>query len=96
MASLIALWLGVTAVSRSRRDRTARPRGAIPAAVIATVGIGLSTLLLLGFALFGRQLAGYSQCLAGASTISAQQSCYRQLSHALNQRIAQLGSPGGG
>jgi ABC-type amino acid transport system permease subunit len=96
VASLIALWLGLTAVSRARRDRTARPRGAVPAAVIATVGIGLSTVLLLGFALFGRQLADYRQCLTGASTISAQQSCFRQFSHALNQRIARLRSPGGG
>jgi ABC-type amino acid transport system permease subunit len=96
VASLIALWLGLTAVSRARRDRTARPRGAVPATVIATVGIGFSAVLLLGFAVFGRQLAGYSHCLTGASTISAQQSCYRQFSHALNQRIALLRSPGGG
>jgi hypothetical protein len=96
LASLIALWLGLTAVSRARRDRTARPRGAVPAAVIATIGIGLSTVLLLGFALFGRQLTSYRQCLTGASTISAQQSCYSRLSHALNQRIAKLSSPGRG
>jgi hypothetical protein len=96
LASLIALWLGLTAVSRARRDRTARPRGAVPAAVIAAIGIGLSTVLLLGFALFGRQLTSYSRCLTGASTISAQQSCYSQLSHAVNQRIAKLSFPGSG
>jgi hypothetical protein len=96
LAGLVALWLGLTALSRARRDRTARPRGAVPAAVIATVGIGLSTLLLLAFAVFGRQLSGYSQCLTGASTISAQQSCYRQLSHALSHRISLLSSPGRG
>jgi hypothetical protein len=96
LASLIALWLSLTAVSRARRDRTARPRGAVLAAVIAIGGIGLSTLLLLGFALFSRQLAGYTRCLASASTATAQQSCYSQLSHALNQRIARLSSAGRG
>ncbi len=96
LASLIALWLGLTAVSRARRDRTARPRGAVLATVIATLGIGLSILLLLGFALFGRQLAGYSRCLTAASTASAQQSCYSQFSHALNQRMSLLGTAGRG
>lgn len=94
LASVIALWLGLTALSRARRDHTARPRGALLAAVLAVIGLGLSALLLLGFALFARQLAGYSRCLAGASTISAQQSCYSQLSHALNRRMGLL-SPSG-
>jgi ABC-type amino acid transport system permease subunit len=96
LAGIVALWLGLTALSRARRDRTARPRGAVPAAVIAAVGIGLSTVLLLGFAVFGRQLASYSRCLAGASTISAHQSCYSQLSHALNRQISLLSSTGHG
>jgi hypothetical protein len=96
LASVIALWLSLTALSRARRDRTARPRGALPAAMIAAIGIGLSILLLLAFALFGRQLAGYRQCLTGASTISAQQSCYRQLSHGLNRQIGLLSSAGRG
>jgi hypothetical protein len=96
LASLVALWLGLTAVSRARRERTARPRGAMPATVIATLGIGLSILLLLGFALFGRQLAGYSRCLTAASTPTAQHSCYNQLSHALNQRMSLLSSTGHG
>jgi hypothetical protein len=96
LAGLVALWLGLTALSRARRARTARPRGAVPAAVIAAVGIGFSTLLLLAFAVFGSQLSGYSQCLTGASTITAQQSCYSQLSHALNRRLSLLGSPGRG
>ena len=68
----------------------------MPATVIATLGIGLSILLLLGFALFGRQLAGYSRCLTAASTPTAQQSCYNQLSHALNQRMSLLSSTGHG
>jgi ABC-type amino acid transport system permease subunit len=96
LAGIVALWLGLTALSRARRDQTARPRGALAAAAIAAIGIGLSTVLLLAFALFGRQLAGYRQCLTGASTISAQQSCYSQLSHALNERIGLLSSSGRG
>jgi hypothetical protein len=94
LAGAIALWLGLGAILRARRDRTARPRGSIAATVIAGVGIGLSTALLLAFALFGRQLSAYGQCVSGANTIAAQQSCYNRFSHTLSHQLTVLGSSG--
>ncbi len=91
LAGATALWLAVTAMRRARRARTARPRGSVTATAIAAVGIGLSAVMLLAFALFGHQLSAYGQCLSGANTISAQQSCYSQFSRALNREITLLG-----
>jgi hypothetical protein len=90
LAGGIALWLALTAMGRARRGHTARPRGSVAATVIAGVGIGLAAAMLVAFGLFGRQLSGYGQCLSGANTLSAQQSCYRQFSHDLNQEISVL------
>jgi len=90
LAGGTALWLALTAMRRAQRSHTARPRGSVAATVIAGVGISLAAAMLLAFGLFGRQLSGYGQCLSGANTLSAQQACYRQFSHALNQEISVL------
>jgi hypothetical protein len=71
LAGVIALWLALTAIKRARRNRTARPRGSVAAVVLAGVGIGLSLVMLLAFALFGPQLSAYGRCLSGANTIAA-------------------------
>ncbi|HCU91976.1 MAG TPA: hypothetical protein DHU96_04275 [Actinobacteria bacterium] len=92
LAGAMALWLSLSAITRARRNRTARPRGSVAATVIAGVGIGLSAAMLLAFAVFGKQLTAYGQCLSGAGTISAQQSCYSQFSHTLSHQISGLGS----
>jgi len=93
LAGAIALWLSVTSMSRARRSRTARPRGSVAATVIAGVGIGLATLMLLAFGLFGRQLSDYGRCMSGANTLAAQQSCYNRFSHALDRQVGLLGVP---
>ena len=92
LAGAIALWLGLSAIVRARRNQTARPRGSVAATAIAGVGIGLSIALLLAFALFGKQMSAYGQCLSGANTIAAQQSCYSQFSHTLSRQVTVLGS----
>src|SRR5215831_11594492 len=94
LAGGTALWLALTAMRRARRSHTARPRGSVAATAIAGIGISLAAAMLLAFGLFGRQLSGYGQCLSGANTISAQQACYRQFSHALNQEISVLSGLG--
>jgi hypothetical protein len=91
LAGATALWLALTAMRRARRSRTSLPRGSVAATAIASVGIGLAALMLAAFALFGQQLAGYGQCLSGASTLTAQQSCYNQFAHALDRKIGLLG-----
>ena len=90
LAGVLAFWLAITAISRARRDRTARPRASVTAAVIAGVGIALSAVMLIAFAVLGKELATYSNCLAGASTISAKQACQSQFSQAVSKEISSL------
>jgi hypothetical protein len=87
LAGVLAFWLALTAMGRARRDRTARPRASVTAAVIAGVGIALSAVMLAAFAVLGKELAAYHDCLAGASTISAQQACRTQFTHAVSREI---------
>src|SRR5215469_10468135 len=68
LAGLMAMWLAVTALTRARRSRTTRPRGSVTATVIAGVGIILSVIMLVAFAVFGKQLTAYGRCLSLAST----------------------------
>ena len=92
LAGAIALWLALTAMRRAGRARTARPRGAVAATVIAGVGIGLAAVMLVAFGLFGHELAQYGQCMSGANTLAAQQSCYDSFSHALDRQVGLLGA----
>lgn len=78
VVGVLAVWFAITAIIRARRRGTAKPRGSVTAVVIGVIGVLLSGLLLAGFALFGPQATRYSQCLSGANTISAQQSCRHQ------------------
>jgi len=96
LAGATALWLSLTAMRRAQRSRTARPRGSVAATVIAGVGMGLAAMMLVAFGLFGHELADYSQCMSGASTIAAQQSCYDSFSRALDRQISVLGISGHG
>ena len=61
LAGIVAMWMAVTSLTRARRSRTARPYGSATAAAIAGVGILLSAVLLLAFAVFGRQLSAYGR-----------------------------------
>src|SRR6266566_8089019 len=92
LAGVVAMWLAVTALARARRSRTARPHGSAAATAIAGIGILLSMILLLAFAVFGRQLSAYGRCLSEAGTTTAQQACQAQLTHALNREITTLRS----
>ncbi|HUY49002.1 MAG TPA: hypothetical protein VMV92_25330 [Streptosporangiaceae bacterium] len=83
MVGVLAIWLAATAITRARRSGTAGPRGSVTALVIGGVGVLISTLLITGFALFGKQAAAYSRCLSGANTITAQQACQSQFSRVI-------------
>ena len=90
LAGLMAMWLAVTALARARRGRTTRPRGSIIATVIAGVGIILSVLMLIAFAVFGKQLTAYGRCLSLASTSADRQACQTQFIHAVNRELTTL------
>jgi hypothetical protein len=90
LAGVVAMWLAVTSLARARRGRTARPRGSAAATAIAGIGMLLSSMLLLAFIVFGRQMSAYGQCLSDAGTAAAQQSCQVQFTHAVDKEIASL------
>ncbi|MBO0802205.1 MAG: hypothetical protein J2P25_03905 [Nocardiopsaceae bacterium] len=85
-----ALWLAVTAMKRARRIGSSRPRGAIFAAVLGVIEIGIGAMALAGCAMFWPQLTRYSSCESGAGTIASQHACYRQLQHSVNGVIGVL------
>jgi hypothetical protein len=83
VAGLAAIWFAGTAITRARRSGTAGPRGSVTALIIGSVGVLLSSLLLTGLALFGPQARSFSQCIAGANTLTAQQACRNQFLRSL-------------
>ena len=87
LAGLAAIWFAATSITRTRRQGTARPRASVTATVIAGIGVLISAVLIAGFAMLGQQLSAYSQCLSGANTIMARQSCQHQFSSAVSNRL---------
>jgi predicted PurR-regulated permease PerM len=79
----LAAWLGSTAVSRARKGRTGRPRGAVAGIVLGLLGLAFSGLTLIVFAVFWNQLTTYWNCTSGANTVTAQQACQHQLSRTM-------------
>ena len=88
----IALWLGVSAVVRSRRTGSGRPRGAVSAIILGGIGVLFSILLLVTFTVLWKQLSAYSRCMAGANTPTAQQACRDQLTRSLNAETSRFRS----
>jgi hypothetical protein len=82
-AGVMAIWLAGTAIRRSRRGGTAGPRGSVVVIAIGGAGVLVSSLLLAGFALLGHQASAFSQCLSGANTVAAQQTCQNQFMRAV-------------
>ncbi len=90
----VAVWLGATTLARARRNGTYRPRGAIGGTVLGGIGLTLSALALIVFALFWKELSAYSSCMSGANTVSARQACQSQFSRSVNNEIKVLRSAG--
>jgi hypothetical protein len=81
------LWMALTAMSRSKKAGTARPRLSVLATVLGVAGAGISAIALLVFALFWTQISQYSKCMAGANTVIAQSACKQQLTNALPTHV---------
>jgi hypothetical protein len=88
LVAALAIRLASTSLARARRGGTRSPRGSVLAIVIGSIGVLLSAFLLIGFAVFSKQLATYSRCLSGASTNAAQQACQNQLTRAVKSQSA--------
>ncbi len=83
-----AVVLGVTAMRKSRRTGTMRPRGAIAATIFGTLATVLSALFLVTLALFGSQLSTYSRCRTAAQAAAAQRACANQFYNAVNAQLS--------
>ncbi len=92
LVGAFALWLGVSAATRSRRAAGGRPRGAVSAIVLGSISILFSALLLITFAVLWPELSTYSRCMQGANTLAAQHSCQDQLSRSVNAETSRLRS----
>jgi cytochrome bd-type quinol oxidase subunit 2 len=83
----LGLYLAVTALRAARRAGTARPRGSVLGTVLAVLGLAFGAFVLAGFAMFWPQLTGYSDCMRGAATVSAQDACHQQLDNSVNSQM---------
>ena len=88
--AVMAIWLGVAANRRARRGGTARPRGAVSGIVLGGFGLAISLLWLLVLAVFWPQLSAYSDCMAGANTVAAQQVCHAQFTDSVGNELSVL------
>jgi hypothetical protein len=85
-----AIWLGAGATRRARRGGMARPRGSVTGIVLGAFGLAVSALWLLVLAVFWPQLSAYSNCMASANTVAAQQVCHTQLTNSVGGEISVL------
>ena len=85
-----AVWLGVTASKKARRGGTARPRWAAGGVVLGCIGLVFSALWLLVLAVFWPQLNTYYNCMGGANTVAAQQTCHDQFTKSVGSEISVL------
>jgi len=85
-----AVWLGVTASKKARRGGTARPRWAAGGVVLGSLGLAFSALWLLVLAVFWPQLNTYYNCMGGANTVAAQQTCHDQFTKSVGREISVL------
>ncbi len=88
--AVIAIWLGVTATRQARRGGTARPRWAVGGVVLGGLGLAFSALWLLMLAVFWPQLNTYYNCMNGANTVTAQQTCQQQFTKSVGGEISVL------
>ena len=88
--ALTAIWLGAWANRSSRRNGTARPRGAVGGIVLGGFGLAFSTLWLLALAVFWPQLSAYYNCMSGANTVAAQQACHTAFTNSVGGEISVL------
>lgn len=88
----LALGLAISAMSAARRAGTARPRGSVLATVLASIGLVIGALVLVGFAMFWPQLTRLSDCMRGAATVSEQSACQQQYDNSVGAEMRVLGS----
>lgn len=89
--AITALWLAITALTRARRIGSSRPRGAVFAIVLSSIGIVFGGIVLLELALFWPQVTQFSSCISAAGTNAAQQACWQQFQNSIGRVAGVLG-----
>lgn len=85
---LAALVLGIVALVKVRR---ARVRGAVtPVLIVGLVLAAFLTLAASGQVVLWREYSAYSECMEGAITGQAKDSCFAQLERSLDERMRQV------
>jgi uncharacterized membrane protein len=90
VVAVAACVLGISSSRRARREDTARPRGSVAAVILGVISIVLSLLAFVAI-IYSRQLTTYEQCVRNATTNAAQQTCTRQLMHAIDPHYSPRG-----
>jgi hypothetical protein len=88
--AVAAIGLAAAVNRRARRAGTARPRGAVSGIVLGGFGLAFSLLWLLVLAVFWPQVSAYSNCMASANTVTAQQACQAQFTNSVGGEISIL------
>ena len=96
LIGVAGIWLGATATSRARRDGSYLPRGAVGGIILGAFGLALSMIMLAGSALLSKELSTYSNCMKGANTLSAQQSCQNHFTQSVRDKVTGIQAGAGG
>jgi uncharacterized membrane protein len=85
-------WLAITAMRRSHRDGTLRPRGAVAGAIFGIIATVLGVGMLALFTLAAKQVSQYAQCMDRAQTLSAQHVCTSQFERSFGAGLGPVGA----
>ena len=80
---LAACVIGITALIKSRRTGSYRPRGAIGGIVLGALATLISVPILVTYLAFPTQVNNYVNCLSQAQNSSQQQSCMTKFYHSI-------------
>lgn len=93
-AAGLALWFGISAIQRTRRERSGRPPGATAGTVLGGLGLAFTSLWLTIALLAWPQLNIYYTCRQSATSTTAQATCLTKLENSITSRLNSFQSPG--
>lgn len=83
VVALVGLVLALSTIRAAKRAGARRPRTAIWGTVIGVIATAVSGAVLAAFLLYPSQVTQYVNCMTGATTSAAQNSCWQQLQNSV-------------